>query len=251
MRRTASATAASYASGGTAPGANRHARHVALGRGLGELDAARARGSRHRGVVDRRELDARDPGAAVAAAEHDLGHDEHARRQRTRRRTRTRRTRRARCRAGPRGRRRRRRRRARARRAAASSTRSAPHVSMRSASPRPTMPSPRRIQSSGCRGSAAGSSGAGSSTGHGAHDEPRARGRRHPRASTGLRRVAASVSGHRVSLRPGPQPSRTAACSEPTPPGMAATGAQAATTSTPRQNATWSAISAAAAEGVG
>ena len=72
-------------------GRERHPRHAALRRRLGDLEGERRGGirgiRRRRGirwigvVVDRGERDAGDPCAPVAAAEHELGHHEHARRR--------------------------------------------------------------------------------------------------------------------------------------------------------------------------
>ena len=60
-------------------GRERHARHATLRRRLGDLERGGCRGIRCPGLA-RRERDAGDPRAPVAAAEHELGHDEHARR---------------------------------------------------------------------------------------------------------------------------------------------------------------------------
>jgi hypothetical protein len=182
MRRTASATAAWYCSGGTGSGENvtRGTRRLGAGSGISS-----SRMPRHPRavVVARRERDAGDPARALADAEHELGHDEHARRlglvgerERAERDE-------SRARAGRRGRRLSASAASDVHAAAASITRSGPLVSIRRVSPRPTMPSPRRIQSSGCRGSARGIRGASSSTGSVRDDEARPRGRASAEAS--------------------------------------------------------------------
>ena len=91
---------------------------------------------------------------------------------------------------------------------AASSMRVAPDVSMRSASPMPMMPSPRRIQSSGCRGSSPRDQRRSLVDGIGAHAQSRGSGGgvgacRGIRPGRGIRPRRGIRVGHWISLRPG------------------------------------------------